>query len=74
MHMTVFKTAEGVYRTHHFELDRSSGHLGMWETWLTKGKQIFDGGYQLAGEELRLSGTLEGAGQVALRLHKRSVR
>lgn len=73
-HMAVFKSAEGAYATHHFELDPSSGRLGMWQTWIAKDQQIFDGAFQLTRGELKVSGTLDGAGPVALRLQKRNVR
>jgi hypothetical protein len=70
----VFKTAAGDYQQHHFEVDRVKHRLGMWETWLTKGAQIFDGTYALAGNELTLNGAWQGSGNVVLQLRARRVR
>ena len=73
-YMAVFKTADGAYETHHFELDRNSHGIQIWETWLAKGSRIFGGNYSLAGSELLLNGTWQGVGGIVLRLHQRHVR
>jgi hypothetical protein len=71
-YMTVFKTADGVYTTHHFEIDKSGRRrIGIWEAWLSKGRQLFDGRYSLADAELTLEGTWQGIGEVVLRLRRR---
>lgn len=72
-HMAVFKTSGGNYQQRHFEVDRNNRRIGIWENWLTKGAQIFDGNYRLAGRDLSLSGTWQGA-DVVLQLHGRGVR
>jgi hypothetical protein len=73
-HMTVFKTSDGKYTQHHFEVDRNSQRIQIWETRLSKGSQIFDGHYTLAEAGLMLKGTWQDVGEIALRLHRRSVR
>jgi hypothetical protein len=72
-HMAVFKTAAG-YQQHNFEVDRKQHKIRMWETWLTRGAQIFDGSYAFDGKDLGINGTWQGAGAVALQLRARRVR
>ena len=54
--MCVFKRKDGSYEQHHFEVDTSKRALTMWEEWHTKGDKIFDGTYELSGDELRVRG------------------
>jgi hypothetical protein len=70
-YMTVFKTNDGVYKTHHFEIDRNNHRIQIWEAWLNKGSQIFAGTYGLAGAELTLDGTWRDVGGIGLRLRRR---
>lgn len=69
--MTVFKTSEGMYATHHFEVDSKSHQVQMWERWEGKGAEIFQGNYTLTDPELTLNGTWQGVGALILRLHRR---
>jgi hypothetical protein len=55
-YMCVFKRRDGSYEQHHFEVDENKRTITIWDQWLSKGKQIFAGAYELSGDELRLSG------------------
>ena len=55
-HMCVFKQKDGSYAQHRFELDQSRRTITIWDQWLEKGNKIFDGSYQLSGNDLRVSG------------------
>lgn len=72
--MTVFKTSDGKYTQHHFEVGRNTQRVQIWEAWEGKGSQIFDGHYTLADPELTLKGAWQNMGEITLRLHRRSVR
>ena len=56
--LCVFKRKDGSYEWHHFEVDEPKRTITIWEQWLSKGNKIFEGTYELSGDELRLSGTL----------------
>jgi hypothetical protein len=72
--LAVFKTPSADYQQHHFEVDRDKRQIGIWERWQSKRDQIFDGNYTLAGKELTLSGTWQGAGAVVLQLQSRRMQ
>jgi hypothetical protein len=72
--MAVFKTSDGEYQTHHFEVDPNTHQIRMWQKWLSKGNQIFAGTWKLADAELTLDGNWQDVGGIALRLHRRKVR
>ncbi|MDQ2921936.1 MAG: hypothetical protein M3R52_10050 [Acidobacteriota bacterium] len=55
-YLCVFKRKDGSYEWHHFEINRDKRTLTLWEQWLLKGAKIFDGAYQISGNQLRLSG------------------
>jgi hypothetical protein len=71
--MAVFRTADGIDATHHFEIGKN-GLVQVWETWLSKGPLIMQGRGQVDGnlelEILQPSGggrlTLERATKSAL--------
>lgn len=54
--MAVFKLRDGSYQTHHFELDGNQ-RIRIWETWMRKGPQIFEGRYAPADPDLILNST-----------------
>jgi hypothetical protein len=70
-YMAVFKTSDGKYTTHHFEIDAHGREMRLWEAWLQKGRQIFDGHYTLSDRDLSLIGTWENLSAVSLRLQRR---
>jgi hypothetical protein len=70
-HMCVFKFRSGKYQTHHFEVDRSTTRLRIWEQWLEKGDLIFAGTYKLSGSTLTVNGTFSDFGSLQLRLERR---
>jgi hypothetical protein len=47
--MAVFRTADGVDSTHHFEIAKN-GLVQIWQTWLTKGPLIMQGREQANGQ------------------------
>jgi hypothetical protein len=55
--MCVFKRRDGSYEQHHFEVDPNKKTLTIWDQWLRKGNKIFDGTYELAGNQLTVTGT-----------------
>lgn len=55
-YLCVFKRQDGTYEWHHFEIDSSKGTIRMWDHWLQKGPQIFDGIYEISDDRLRLRG------------------
>jgi len=55
-YLCVFKRQDGSYEWHHFELDANKRTLIVWDQWLTKGPKIFEGGYEMDGDHLRLIG------------------
>ena len=54
--LCVFKRKDGTYEWHHFEVDEPRRTITIWDEWLRRGNEIFAGTYELAGDELRLSG------------------
>jgi hypothetical protein len=71
---TPIKTSDGKYTQHYFEVDRNSQRIQIWETWLSKGSQIFDGHYTLTEPELTLKGAWKDVGEITLQLRRRKVR
>jgi len=69
-HLVVFKTAT-TNQNHHFEVEDQ--RLRMWQTWLRKGDQIFDGRYVLDGPQLKLQGGFGQLGKVEIDLERRHV-
>ena len=55
-YLCVFKRQDGTYEWHHFEIDPTKGTIRMWDQWLQKGPQIFDGIYEISDDGLRLRG------------------
>jgi len=55
-YLCVFKRQDGTYEWHHFEIDSTKGTIRMWDQWLQKGPQIFDGIYEISDDGLRLRG------------------
>jgi uncharacterized membrane protein YphA (DoxX/SURF4 family) len=47
--MAVFRTADGIDATHHFEITKN-GLVQVWQTWLTKGPLIMQGRQQADGQ------------------------
>ncbi|MEP7354368.1 MAG: hypothetical protein ABI824_14170 [Acidobacteriota bacterium] len=72
--MAVFKSKDGVYKTHHFDVDRANSRVEISEKWEGKGTQIFDGTYTTSGTELKMTGVFRELGNLTLDLRKRSVR
>jgi hypothetical protein len=72
-HMAVFRTGE-VYNTHHFEVDRTAHRIRIFQAWLGKGAEIFDGAWKLASPQLELHGNWQNVGDVTLTMHQRKVR
>ncbi|MFB9905102.1 hypothetical protein [Allokutzneria oryzae] len=68
-HMVVFRKGDQ-WEQHHFEVGPADG-LAMWETWLSKGRQIFTGTVHREGSTMTIDGTLNGA---ATRLKLSKVR
>jgi hypothetical protein len=58
--MCVFKLADGSYQQHHFEVDPRRNSIGIWDRWLSKGTQLFQGHYDLQGARLILAGSPPG--------------
>ena len=52
----MFKRKDGTYEWHHFEIDSNKDTIRVWEQWLQKGAQIFDGTYEISDDGLRLRG------------------
>lgn len=73
-HLCVFKFADGSYVSHHFEANPDGRALGIWNRWLQKGPEIFQGGYVLDGGRLSLRGQWENTENVTLTLDRRPVR
>lgn len=73
-HMAVFKSAGGEYKQHHFEVDPVQHKIRSAQNWLTKGPEIFDGTYMLAGNELTVDADWQGVGKVVLEMRGRRVR
>lgn len=71
-YLCVFKRNDGSYEWHHFETIPDKRELTVWEYWLQKGPKIFDGTYEISGQQLRLIGKFTNdAEQSVLVLRKR---
>jgi len=69
--MAVFRTADGVDSTHHFEVAKN-GLVQVWQTWLTKGPLIMQGRAQADGHlELEILPS-SGGGHLTLRRTSKS--
>jgi len=55
-YLCVFKREDGSYEWHHFELGSDKRTLTVWDQWLSKGAKIFDGLYEMTGNQLKVSG------------------
>lgn len=55
-YLCVFKRKDGTYEWHHFEIDSNKRTIGMWDQWLQRGSQIFEGTYELSNDGLTLRG------------------
>ena len=64
--MAVFKKSDGIYETHHFDVDPNKHRIQIRETWLREGSQIFGGTYRLSDSELTLDGTWRDVGKIAV--------
>lgn len=72
--MAVFRYGERRLETHHFEVDPASRSLSVWRDWFYKGPQLFDGGYELRGDRLHVTGRFAGQARPAtLVLQRRRV-
>jgi hypothetical protein len=60
-HLCVFKLKDGTYDRHHFEVDEGARAVRVGRYWMRKGAEVFEGGYELDGRRLRLSGRFRGA-------------
>jgi hypothetical protein len=73
--LCVFKRKDGSYEWHHFEVDKNKRTITIWDEWLRKGNTIFSGTYELAGDELRVSGTfVKSTEETILVLRRRNQR
>lgn len=70
-YLCVFKRKDGGYEWHHFEIDSTKGTIRMWEQWLQKGAQIFDGTYEISGDGLRLKGRFATSSEESLLVMRR---
>jgi hypothetical protein len=71
-HLCVFKGRDGSYAGHHFEVNTNERTIGIWQYWLQKGPQIFDGSYDMSEQRIRLNGRYASdAGAVMFVLRKR---
>jgi hypothetical protein len=57
-YLCVFKHRDGSYEWHHFELNPEERTIKIWQYWLQKGTEIYDGHYELSGARLQLKGRL----------------
>jgi hypothetical protein len=69
--MCVFKSKNGSYKQHHFEVDENKRTITIWDEWLRKGNQIFAGTYELSGDDLRLRGNFVNNTQETILVLKR---
>lgn len=71
--LCVFKRRDGVYEGHHFEVDAQKRTITIWDQWLRKGKVIFDGTFEVNGDDLRVKGKFaEQANEVTINLKRRN--
>jgi hypothetical protein len=71
-HLCVFKSKDGSYEGHHFEVNLNERTIAIWEHWLQKGTKLFDGNYELSERRIRLKGRYANhAGEVAFVLRRR---
>lgn len=65
-HLCVFKRSDGSYEWHHFEVNPQARTIAIWQQWLQKGNQIYEGQYDPAGThlELKRKGANSGEGGV----------
>jgi hypothetical protein len=69
--LAVFKYSAEEFEDHFFEVDPELKTIGIWEAWFRKGEKIFEGRYELSGNQLTLHGMLaDHAVESALRLTK----
>ena len=62
-YLCVFKRKDGSYESHHFEIDGNKKTISIWEKWMDKGGKVFDGNYELSGDQMRLSGRFAGSSE-----------
>jgi len=70
-YLCVFKRKDGTYEWHHFEIDSTKGTIKMWEQWLQKGPQIFDGTYEKSDDGLKLKGKFADSSEESLLVMRR---
>ena len=71
-YLCVFKSRNGSYEGHHFEVNAGQRTIGIWDHWLQKGNKLFDGTYDTTNHQLRLQATpANRAGQLAFVLKRR---
>jgi len=70
-YLCVFKRNDGTYEWHHFEIDSTKGTIRMWDQWLRKGAQIFDGTYEMSDDRLRLKGRFANSSDESLLVMRR---
>ena len=71
-YLCVFKSRNGSYEGHHFEVNAGDRTIGIRDHWLQKGAKLFDGSYDTTTRQLRLQATpANRAGQVAFVLKRR---
>jgi hypothetical protein len=71
-HLCVFKSRDGLYEGHHFEVNANDRTIGIWQHWLQKGTKLFDGSYDMSDRRIRLNGRFANhAEEVAIVLKRR---
>jgi len=70
-YLCVFKRKDGTYEWHHFEIDSTKGTIKVWEQWLQKGPQIFDGTYEKSDDGLKLKGKFADSSEESLLVMRR---
>jgi hypothetical protein len=60
-YLCVFRFGPKSWEWHHFEVDERTGKFEIWEQWLTKGRKIFTGRYELKDNKLTLKGVFTGS-------------
>jgi hypothetical protein len=73
-YLCVFKRKDGTYEWHHFEIDSIKRTIRMWDQWLQKGAQIFDGTYEISDDGLRLRGRFANSSAESLLVLRRRGR
>lgn len=70
--MVVFRYGDKKWTEHHFEINPQTNQIGIWEKWLSKDAEIFQGTYKLQDKNLILDGELKPNNQlVRIELEKR---